>query len=134
MTQERNSEELRSVARNVRRFRQAKDWSMSGLAEHAGLAASYISNLENGKVPNPSLDALGAIAAALGSSLRELFIRGEDPPDLAELQGLWENLDEQGRDAARLMMSAWRLRLVAGELASSPLAGDEHREVAQVAA
>ena len=130
MTQERNIKELHAVARNVRRFRQAKGWSLAELGEHSGMAPSYISNLENDKVPNPSLDALGSIAAALGSSLRELFIRDGDPPNLADFQGLWENLDEQGRDAARLLMSAWRLRLVAGELALNPLIGDEHRQVA----
>jgi len=130
MTQERNAKELHAVARNVRRFRQTRDWSLAELAERAGMAPSYISNLENGKVPNPSLDALGAIATALGSSLRELLISDGDSPNLADFQGLWENLDEQGRDAARLLMSAWRLRLVAGELALNPLIGDEHRQVA----
>lgn len=87
------------------------------LARAAGFAPSYISNLEGGKVPNPSLQALDSIAGALGVSLRELFSGAGDPPDKADILALWEGLAERGREMTRELMRAWRLRqLVEGRL------------------
>jgi transcriptional regulator with XRE-family HTH domain len=134
MSEERDIRELRAVAENVKRLREAQGWSMSKLARAAGLVPSYISNIEALKAPNPSLQVLDAIARTLGVSLRELLNSVPGPADELEVRGLWEGLDERGREMAGEMMRAWRLKqLVDGRSVPNFPVGDEHR-VTQVAA
>lgn len=53
------------LGRNVRVLRIAADLSQEELAFRAGMKRSYLSDLERG-TRNPSVRALGRIAAALG--------------------------------------------------------------------
>ena len=136
MTQERDIKELAAVAKNVTKLREERGWSKSKLAREAGLAASYISNLEGGKVPNPSLQALDAIASALGVSLPELFVGAGDSHGEARLHSLWDGLDERHREMTVELMTAWRLKQLVegrsaldGSLHPFP-SGDERRQVA----
>jgi transcriptional regulator with XRE-family HTH domain len=117
MTPKRSIKELCVLGVNVKRLRDARDWTLVELAARSGLAASYISGIERAKMENPSLYELDSIAVALGASLRELFIDTEDPPDKADILALWEGLDERGREMTRELMRAWRLKqLVDGTL------------------
>jgi quercetin dioxygenase-like cupin family protein len=51
--------------------------SVRAFAERVGFSASFISQLENGQV-SPSIASLGKIAAALNTTLAELFARSSD--------------------------------------------------------
>ena len=53
------------LAKNVRRLRQAKGLSQEALALDSDMKRSYLSDLERGQ-RNPSVRALGRLAAALG--------------------------------------------------------------------
>ena len=134
MTQKRSIKELCVLGVNVKRLRDARDWNLVELAARSGCAPSYISSIERAKMENPSLYALESIAVALETSLRDLFTGTGNPPDEAEVLGLWEGLDERNRETARELMQAFRLKqLVDGRSPLGPPVGDEHR-VAQVAA
>lgn len=60
------------TGKKVRELRKANNLTMSELAKKSGTASSYISDLENGKIKNPSINKIEKIAEALGVSLAEL--------------------------------------------------------------
>jgi len=55
---------LQPIARNLRRWRQARDISLSALAEQAGVSKSTVSLIERGQ-GNPSIDTISSLASAL---------------------------------------------------------------------
>ena len=59
---------------NVRKHRLARGWSQEELAFRAGLKRSYLSDIERGH-RNPTVRALGRIAAALDVSCGDLLCR-----------------------------------------------------------
>jgi len=65
-----------SFARVLERHRLAKKLSREALAERAGLHQTYIGLIERG-LRNPSLDAVDAIAGALGEQLSDLIVEAE---------------------------------------------------------
>jgi transcriptional regulator with XRE-family HTH domain len=60
------------IARNLRRWRAAREMTLSALAEQAGVAKSTVSLIERGH-GNPSIDTVGALAAALGVPFASLL-------------------------------------------------------------
>lgn len=60
------------VGRSVRDLRAAKQLTLQGLATAAGLSVGYISQVERG-LSSPSVDALQAIAKALGVTIGWFF-------------------------------------------------------------
>jgi transcriptional regulator with XRE-family HTH domain len=64
-----------SIARNLRRWRTARGYTVSALAEEAGVAKSTVSMIERG-VGNPSIDTVWGLASALGVPFATLV--GED--------------------------------------------------------
>lgn len=96
-----------ALGERVRRRRKSLSLTAKDLAASAEVSASYISQLEHGKQDRPSLEVLGALAAALGMPTSELlgeplaFIApSETPPALALLA------DELSLDAATTAMLA----------------------------
>jgi transcriptional regulator with XRE-family HTH domain len=49
-----------------------KGWSLRQLADRAGVAHSFLTNLEEGRKTRPSLEHVGRVATALDRSLEEL--------------------------------------------------------------
>jgi transcriptional regulator with XRE-family HTH domain len=60
----------------VKKHREKRNLSRSGLAELAGLHQTYIGLLERGE-RSPNLDTANAIASALGLSLNKLIAEAE---------------------------------------------------------
>lgn len=58
-------------ARNLRRARRFKDFTQEQLALEAGLARTYVGNIERG-VQNVSIDNMGLLAIALKIPLKDL--------------------------------------------------------------
>lgn len=56
----------------VRELRLASGMSQEAFADKCGFARSYMSRIERGRA-NPSLDAVQALAVALGVKVGELF-------------------------------------------------------------
>lgn len=66
------------VARNVRRFRLERGFSIGDLARRSGLSKQTLSKLEMGN-GNPTVDTLAAVGGALDVSLRRLVTEWGTP-------------------------------------------------------
>jgi len=66
-----------AMGERIRHRRKELGLTAKALARAAGVSASYLSQLEHGKHTQPSLDVLGALAAALELTMGELLV---DPP------------------------------------------------------
>ncbi len=66
------------LGKNVRSFRVQQGLSQENLALDAGMKRSYLSDLERG-VRNPTVKALGRLAAALGVRPAQLLEGPTDP-------------------------------------------------------
>jgi len=86
-------DEVRAVlGKNIRKYRNKRNWSQSDLAEHAGISLDFISNIERGnKWPYP--DTLFNIAQALDVEIDLLFKRQND--------ALAEAIEDANREVMR---------------------------------
>ncbi len=66
----------------VRELRKARDWTLEQAANHAGLARSTLSKIENGQM-SPTYEALKKLATGLSISIPQLFT----PPQEAQVNG-----------------------------------------------
>jgi transcriptional regulator with XRE-family HTH domain len=66
----------------LRELRAAKGLTQMELAAAAGLTLSGVTQMEAGKIKNPRLDTLQALARVLGCTLDDLA-RGDDAPPAA---------------------------------------------------
>ena len=66
----------------VRELRKARDWTLEQAANHAGLARSTLSKIENGQM-SPTYDALKKLATGLEISVPQLFT----PPKKGQING-----------------------------------------------
>jgi len=69
------------LGENIRKHRKAKKMSVNLLSKLSLVSLGYISDLENNKVNNPTMDKLNKIATALGISVSEL-LSSEEKLDL----------------------------------------------------
>ncbi|MBT2697270.1 helix-turn-helix domain-containing protein [Bacillus sp. ISL-40] len=102
------------IGDRVKKFRLEKKMSLSELAAQAGVAKSYLSNLENNKQENPSIKFLEKIAVVLNIPIDHLI---HEEVNKAELDIDWMNLvkdamnsgvsKEQFRDF--LEFNKWRI-------------------------
>lgn len=81
-----------SIGERIKARREALGWSLSKLAEEAGVSKGYLWSLEKGEVKSrPSGPTLDRIAEALGVTMSDLLGRGlltepsqQRPPDLLQ--------------------------------------------------
>lgn len=59
---------------NLKLSRVKNNYSQTDLSIKAGVSRTTISNIENGKIDNIQLGTLKKIAAALNSTVEELFL------------------------------------------------------------
>lgn len=64
----------------VREARTTAGLSMSALSKRAGISLAYVSLLEAGKIPAPTVDRLSRIAAALDTPLERIISEAEYSP------------------------------------------------------
>ena len=57
----------------LRRWRSGRGVTLRDVSEASGISIAYLSDLERGKLANPTLDTLTALAAALRVSLNDLL-------------------------------------------------------------
>lgn len=70
------------LAQRVRSLRKERGWTLERAAEHAGLARSTLSKIENGHM-SPTYDALKKLASGLEISVPQLFT----PPSREQVSG-----------------------------------------------
>jgi transcriptional regulator with XRE-family HTH domain len=73
--------DLMPIKDRLRELRTAAGLTQQELAVKAGLSMSAVAHLEGGRIPDPRLSTLKALARALGVSLDDLARdEGEEPP------------------------------------------------------
>lgn len=60
------------IGKRVRDLRKARKLTLQDVADSAGLAKSYVWEIENGRQINPSISTLVSLTKALGTSLDAL--------------------------------------------------------------
>lgn len=107
---------VQGIAARLRRQRAQQGLSMSELARLSGVAKGTLSMLEAGR-GNPTVETLGAIAAALGLPLGDL-VADVGAPAVSVLRGLPAD-EARGprllhRQASGMFIEMWHLRLDPG--------------------
>jgi transcriptional regulator with XRE-family HTH domain len=100
-----------TLAQRVLIERRTLNWNQDQLAAKAGVSRSYVSHIERSQIPNPTIDVVEALAAALGVSPAYLLGWSDIPlpgeanaigeervpytvdPRIQELIDLFEDLD-----------------------------------------
>lgn len=85
----------------IRNVREKRNISLYRLVKLTGLSYSYLSELENNKVFNPSLKTMYSIANALEVKVDDLFYSELDIDSLKE--EMYRRIDEFGIDSKEVM-------------------------------
>lgn len=85
----------------IRNVREKRNISLYRLVKLTGLSYSYLSELENNKVFNPSLKTMYTIANALDVKVDDLFYSELDIDSLKE--EMYRRIDEFGIDSKEVM-------------------------------
>jgi transcriptional regulator with XRE-family HTH domain len=89
----------------LRNYRRRAGLSQRELAEQTGLDFSYISKIENGRLPPPAADTVVLLSQALGVEVEELLaLTGKIPSEVRRAFGT-------SRMAQRFMLEAQQLEL-----------------------
>jgi XRE family transcriptional regulator of biofilm formation len=83
-------EDKEMIGKRIQQLRKSKALSLSELAERAGTAKSYLSNVERGIQSNPSIQFLEKIAEVLNVSVETLI--HDDRTQDEHLDKQWMNL------------------------------------------
>lgn len=67
-----------SLAENLKRLREEEELSLRELADYLGISNPYLSQLETGRITNPSLKALRILARFYGLTIDELVGFADD--------------------------------------------------------
>jgi transcriptional regulator with XRE-family HTH domain len=79
---------LKSFGNTLRNIRRARSISQRDLAHKVGVDFSYISKLENGRIPPPSADTIVKISEALSVEPAVLLsLTGKLPSEVKEMLG-----------------------------------------------
>jgi len=95
----------------LRRWRTERGVTLRDVSEASGISIAYLSDLERGKLANPTLDTLTALARALGVSLNELLGLDSEPatePPLPEPLAEFRS-SPQFREAVASEANRWRM-------------------------
>lgn len=99
---------LGPLAKRLLLARKDLDWNQLQLADRSGISRQYISDLERGRIVNPTIDVIAALAGALdippahlagwidnpsGESIAEGHIAYTVDPRIQELIDLYDDLD-----------------------------------------
>ena len=95
-----------SLSQKIKQLREEKGFSLSKLAEAAGVSKAYLSQLENSVSKQPSAEIVFKIASALGTTIADLLdkpvrVHSDNFLKLGEDEipyGLRELIDERGKD------------------------------------
>ncbi|WP_294405739.1 helix-turn-helix domain-containing protein [uncultured Clostridium sp.] len=79
------------LGENIRKIRKAQKISINALSKITGISLGYLSDLENEKAKNPSLDKIKIIANALNCPLDELLSNVATNEDI----NTWDNEDSK---------------------------------------
>ncbi len=90
-------EKIHMIGERVKKYRLEKGFSLSELAERAGVAKSYLSSIERNIQSNPSIQFLEKISSVLGVSVEDLL--NEEHNYGNELDSSWIELVREAMDS-----------------------------------
>lgn len=85
----------------IKNVRKSKNITLYRLVKNTGLSYSYLSELENNKVYNPSLKTMYSIAKALDVKVDDLFCTELDIDNLKE--EMYKRIDQYGLGSKEVM-------------------------------
>ena len=106
------------IGKRIHELRLQKGWSMSELADRAGIAKSYLSTIERDIQSNPSINVLEKLAFVLEVSLPDILNTPEPEPVPSLLDPDWLKLVEEAMNSGLskeqfkdfLEFNKWKLR------------------------
>jgi len=75
---------LVEIGQRIKEARKARGWSQETLAEHVNIHATYMSQIETGKV-NMTINILKSISECLSISMRDLVSESHEEDELPKL-------------------------------------------------
>ena len=78
--QEQAKDPVHAIAARLKHEREARDWSLSDLADRSGVSKAMISKVERGEA-SPTATVLGRLSGAFGLPLSVLLALAEQAPD-----------------------------------------------------
>jgi len=86
------------IGKNIYEIRKRRGLTLTELAERAGIAKSYLSNIERNLNQNPSINVIEKIASVLEVDLKELLGSGHDKKEL-QMDNEWVEFVKELRDS-----------------------------------
>ncbi|WP_250540155.1 helix-turn-helix domain-containing protein [Bacillus subtilis] len=80
------------IGQRIKQYRKEKGYSLSELAEKAGVAKSYLSSIERNLQTNPSIQFLEKVSAVLDVSVHTLLDEKHETEYDGQLDSEWEKL------------------------------------------
>jgi len=88
------------IGKNIYEIRKRRGLTLTELAERAGIAKSYLSNIERNLNQNPSINVMEKIASVLEVDLKELLGTGEkDGGKQSHLDSEWIEFVKELKDS-----------------------------------
>jgi transcriptional regulator with XRE-family HTH domain len=91
-----------TFGRHLRTLRRAKKLTLRQLAEQAGVGFTYVSKLENDRMPPPSVATIERMGAILGDTAGLLHHAERIPSDVAQILRVAPHIGELVRVTSRL--------------------------------
>jgi transcriptional regulator with XRE-family HTH domain len=106
---------------NIRKIRRSKKLSINALSKITGISLGYLSDLENNKASNPTMEKLQKIADALNVPVDEFFKteKIESEPDTKEIDFInkaEEKYGYRGKKQAKELLDEMEALFSGGEL------------------
>lgn len=86
------------IGKNIYEIRKRRGLTLTELAERAGIAKSYLSNIERNLNQNPSINVIEKIASVLEVDLKELLGSNSDEKE-PQLDSEWVEFVKELRDS-----------------------------------
>lgn len=86
---------------NIKNLRKNQNISLYQLSIDSGLSRTYLRDLENNKMFNPSIETLSKIATALDVNIKDLFYTTLDIEDLRK--EMHNRIDTYGLDSKEVL-------------------------------
>lgn len=81
----------------IKPLRKSRNITLYGLSKSTGISRTYLRNLENNKVFNPTLQILNKIASVLNVTIKDLFYYNNDVEELRS--EMYRRINKYGLDS-----------------------------------
>lgn len=81
----------------IKPLRKSRNITLYGLSKSTGISRTYLRNLENNKVFNPTMQILNKIASVLNVTIKDLFYYNNDVEELRS--EMYHRINKYGLDS-----------------------------------